>query len=153
MIGRDEEIDLLLRRWARAKSGDGQVVLVSGEPGIGKSRITGEFAERLQSEPHIRLRYYCSPYHQDSALHPFVDQLVWASGFTRDDPPAFRLDKLGVLLARATPTDAMWHSSRICCHCPYPNATRFRKSARSGRKSGRWTLWSVSSKVWLSCSQ
>ena len=106
LIGRDEEIDLLLRRWARAKSGDGQVVLVSGEPGIGKSRITGEFEARLQSEPHIRLRYYCSPYHQDSALHPFVDQLVWASGFTRDDPPASRLEKLGVLLARATPTDA-----------------------------------------------
>src|SRR5262249_40364712 len=103
LIGRDEEIDLLLRRWARAKSGDGQVVLVSGEPGIGKSRISAELEERVQPEPHIRLRYFCSPHHQDSALHPFVDQLVWASGFARDDPPASKLEKLRVLLARASP--------------------------------------------------
>ena len=71
LVGRDEEIDLLLRRWARAKAGDGQVVLVSGEPGIGKSRITAALAERLHAEPHLRLRYFCSPYHQDSALYPF----------------------------------------------------------------------------------
>jgi class 3 adenylate cyclase len=68
LVGRDEEIDLLLRRWARAKAGDGQVVLVSGEPGIGKSRIVAALAERLHDEPHLRLRYFCSPYHQDSAL-------------------------------------------------------------------------------------
>src|SRR6202023_2124496 len=88
-------------RWARAKSGDGQVVLVSGEPGIGKSRITAALEERLQTEPHIRLRYFCSPYHQDSALYPFIDQLGRASGFARDDPPASRLEKLEALLARA----------------------------------------------------
>src|SRR5271163_1358320 len=74
LIGRDEEIDLLLRRWTRAKAGDGQVVLISGEPGIGKSRITAALEECLQAEPHLRLRYFCSPYHQDSALYPFVDQ-------------------------------------------------------------------------------
>ena len=70
LVGRDEEIDLLLRRWARAKAGDGQVVLISGEPGIGKSRLTAALAERLHAEPHLRLRYFCSPYHQDSALYP-----------------------------------------------------------------------------------
>jgi class 3 adenylate cyclase len=68
LVGRDEEIDLLLRRWARAKAGDGQVVLISGEPGLRKSRITAALEERLHGEPHLRLRYFCSPYYQDSAL-------------------------------------------------------------------------------------
>jgi class 3 adenylate cyclase/predicted ATPase len=103
LIGRDEEIDLLLRRWARAKAGDGQVVLISGEPGIGKSRITAEMEQRLRIEPHLRLRYFCSPYYQDSALFPFIDQLGRASDFTSDDPPAVKLDKLEALLAGAAP--------------------------------------------------
>src|SRR5712691_9362477 len=105
LIGRDEEIDLLLRRWARAKAGDGQVVLVSGEPGLGKSRITAALEERLHAEPHLRLRYFCSPYHQDSALFPFIDQLGRASGFARDDPPVSKVEKLEALLARAAPPD------------------------------------------------
>jgi DNA-binding winged helix-turn-helix (wHTH) protein/predicted ATPase len=105
LIGRDEEIDLLLRRWARAKAGDGQIVLVSGEPGIGKSRIAAALEERLNAEPYLRLRYFCSPYHQDSALYPFIDQLNRAAGFARNDPPASRLEKLGVLLARAASPD------------------------------------------------
>ncbi|MBV8398650.1 MAG: AAA family ATPase [Acetobacteraceae bacterium] len=101
LVGRDEEIDLLVRRWARAKAGDGQVVLISGEPGIGKSRITAALEERLHNEPHIRLRYFCSPYRQDSALYPFVDQLSHAAGFAQDDPPADKLAKVEALLARA----------------------------------------------------
>jgi predicted ATPase len=105
LIGRDEEIELLLRRWARAKAGDGQVVLVSGEPGLGKSRIAAALEERLHAEPHLRLRYFCSPYYQDSALFPFVDQLGWASGFARDDMPAAKLEKLEALLARAAPPE------------------------------------------------
>jgi predicted ATPase len=105
LVGRDEEIDLLVRRWARAKAGDGQVVLVSGEPGIGKSRSTAALEERLYAEPHLRLRYFCSPYHQDSALFPFVDQLGRAAGFARDDMPVAKLDKLDALLARAAPPD------------------------------------------------
>jgi class 3 adenylate cyclase/predicted ATPase len=103
LVGRDEEIDLLLRRWARAKAGDGQIVLVSGEAGLGKSRITAALEERLHAEPHLRLRYFCSPYHQDSALFPFIDQLGRASGFTRDDPLASRLENLEAVLARAAP--------------------------------------------------
>jgi len=105
LVGREEEIDLLFRRWARAQTGDGQVVLISGEPGIGKSRITAELEGRLNAEPHIRLRYFCSPYHQDSALYPFIDQLGRASGFAADDPPAARLEKLEALLARTMPPD------------------------------------------------
>jgi predicted ATPase/class 3 adenylate cyclase len=101
LIGRDEEIDLLLRRWARAKAGDGQVVLISGEPGIGKSRITAELEERLRGEPHLHLRYFCSPYHQDSALFPFIEQLDRASGFASDEPASVKLDKLEALLAHA----------------------------------------------------
>jgi class 3 adenylate cyclase/predicted ATPase len=105
LVGREVEIDLLLRRWARAKSGDGQVVLVSGEPGIGKSRLTAELEGSLHAEPHIRLRYFCSPYHQDSALFPFIDQLGRASGFTHDDPLVAKLEKLEALVARAEPPE------------------------------------------------
>jgi class 3 adenylate cyclase/predicted ATPase len=105
LVGRDEEIDLLLRRCVRAKAGDGQIVLISGEPGIGKSRLTAALEERLHAEPHLRLRYFCSPYHQDSALFPFIDQLGRASGFARDDMPAVRLEKLETLLGRAAPPD------------------------------------------------
>ncbi len=103
LIGRDEEIDLLLRRWARAKAGNGEVVLIFGEAGLGKSRLTAEFAEHLESEPHLHLRYFCSPYHQDSALFPFVDQLGRAAGFAREDPPAVKLEKLEALVACAAP--------------------------------------------------
>jgi predicted ATPase len=105
LVGRDEEVDLMLRRWGRAKAGDGQVLLISGEPGIGKSRIAAALEERLHAEPHIRLRYFCSPYHQDSALFPFIDQIGRAAGFARDDPHAAKLEKLETLLARAAPPD------------------------------------------------
>jgi DNA-binding winged helix-turn-helix (wHTH) protein/predicted ATPase len=105
LVGRDEEMDLLVRRWARAKAGDGQIVLVSGEPGIGKSRLTAVLEERLHSESHLRLRYFCLPYHQDSALFPFIDQVGHAAGFARDDPPTTRLEKLEALLAPAAPSD------------------------------------------------
>ncbi|HJY50639.1 MAG TPA: AAA family ATPase, partial [Stellaceae bacterium] len=105
LVGRDEELDLVLRCWRQSKSGNGRVVLVSGEPGIGKSRLTAELGGRIASEPHTRLRYFCSPYHQDSALFPFVDQLSRAAGFARDDSPATKIEKLEALLALAAPPD------------------------------------------------
>jgi len=105
LVGREEEIDLLLSRWARVKAGAGQIVLISGEAGIGKSRITAAFEERLHAEPHLRLRYFCSPYHQNSALFPIIDQLSRAAGFARADPPAAKLAKVVALLARAAPSD------------------------------------------------
>jgi class 3 adenylate cyclase/predicted ATPase len=102
LVGREEEIALLLRRWEQARDGEGQVVLLSGEPGIGKSRIVREMRERLTAEPHFRLTHQCSPYHQASPLRPIVEHLERAAGFARNDPPKARVDKLESLLARGT---------------------------------------------------
>jgi class 3 adenylate cyclase len=90
LVGREEEIDLLIRRWEQAKRGDGFVVLISGEPGIGKSRIAHAVAERISAEPHTRLRYFCSPHHQDSALYPSIAQLERAA--MEYKPAGLRLD-------------------------------------------------------------
>jgi AAA ATPase domain/Adenylate and Guanylate cyclase catalytic domain len=98
LIGRDEELDLLLRRWAQAGDGDGRIVLLSAEPGIGKSRLTEALAERIGGKPHIRLRYFCSPHHQDSALYPIIVQLEHAVGFARDDAPPRKAEKLAALI-------------------------------------------------------
>jgi class 3 adenylate cyclase len=99
LVGRDEELDLLSRRWRQAKAGEGRVVLIAGEPGIGKSRLTAALAESIARERHIRLRYFSSPHHQESALYPFVTQLERAAGFARDDTPEARLGKLRALIA------------------------------------------------------
>jgi class 3 adenylate cyclase len=102
LVGRDEELDFLLRRWEQAKRGDGWVVLISGEPGIGKSRIAQTVVERISAEPHTRLRYFCSPLHEDSTLYPAITRLERAAGFQREDNPEQRLDKLEAVLAQGT---------------------------------------------------
>jgi class 3 adenylate cyclase/tetratricopeptide (TPR) repeat protein len=102
LVGRDEEFDLLRRRWWRAKSGEGQVVLLSGEAGIGKSRLTAALEEWLLREPHLRLRYFCSPQRTDSPLFPIIGQMERVAGLTRDDTPKEKLDKLDKLLARTS---------------------------------------------------
>ena len=101
LVGREEELDLLLRRWSKAKAGEGQAVLLSGEPGIGKSRLTAALLERLAAEPHTRLRYFCSPQHTDSALYPIISQMERAAKFTRDDTAQAKLDKLDAVLAQS----------------------------------------------------
>jgi class 3 adenylate cyclase/tetratricopeptide (TPR) repeat protein len=102
LIGRDEELELLLRRWLRTKTGEGQVALLSGEAGIGKSRLTAALLERLAGEPHTRLRYFCSPQHTDSAFHPIIGQMERAAGLAHDDTLQARLDKLDAMLAETS---------------------------------------------------
>ena len=99
LVGREEEMDLLQRRWAKAKAGAGQVVLISGEAGIGKSRLTAELLERIAAEPHTRLRYYSSPQHADSVLYPVISRIERAAVLTHNDTTQTKLDKLDTLLA------------------------------------------------------
>jgi len=105
LVGREEELELLLRRWQQAKAGEGRVVLLSGEPGIGKSRLTAAILEQLEEEKHTRLRYFRSPHHQNSALSPVIGQLEGAAGFTRDDDAETKRDKLVALLGPAAESD------------------------------------------------
>jgi predicted ATPase/class 3 adenylate cyclase len=123
LVGRDEELELLLRRWATAKTGDGQVVLIGGEAGIGKSRITAALLERLAGEPHTRLRYFCSPQHTHSALYPIIGQVERAAGLTRDDTLQARLDKLDTLLAQTSTSIA--DASLIAELLSLPNDGRY----------------------------
>jgi class 3 adenylate cyclase/predicted ATPase len=102
LVGREHELGILLERWAWAKDGEGQVVLLSGEPGIGKSRVVRALRERLGGEPYTPLSHYCSPYHANSALHPVIGLLERAARFERDEPPQERLSRLEAVLGRAS---------------------------------------------------
>ena len=101
LVGREEEVALLLRRWESAKAGEGQLVLLSGEPGIGKSRIVRALREAIEQEPHMRLRYQCSPFHTQSALNPVIEQCERAATFRMEDSVADKLDKVEALLRMA----------------------------------------------------
>jgi predicted ATPase/class 3 adenylate cyclase len=98
MVGRDEEVELLLRRWERAKGGAGQLVVLSGEGGIGKSRLVAALRQAIQAERHEELRYFCSPHHRDSSLYPIASQIERAAAFDRDAEPAVQLDRLDHLV-------------------------------------------------------
>jgi class 3 adenylate cyclase/tetratricopeptide (TPR) repeat protein len=104
-IARQEEIELLKRRWTQAKAGAGSIVLISSEPGIGKSRLTEVFRQKLASDPHTRLRYFCSPHYQDSALYPITTQLQRAADFEGGDSPEVKLSKLEVLVSAGAPAE------------------------------------------------
>lgn len=98
IVGRDQESALLLERWRQAEAGEGQMVLLTGEAGIGKSRIAEALIAALESRLHLNLRYQCSPYHTDSALWPTTRKLAFAAGIVPDDPAETHLDKLEALL-------------------------------------------------------
>jgi class 3 adenylate cyclase/predicted ATPase len=102
LLGREEDLELLVRRWEEAKRGEGRVVLLTGEPGIGKSRIARALRDRLRSDPHTPLNYFCSPHHQGSALYPFIIQLTRAADIDRDDSADVKLDKLHSLMAQSS---------------------------------------------------
>jgi class 3 adenylate cyclase len=102
LVGRDQELNLLLSRWSDALAGEGQVVLLSGEPGIGKSRLIQAFRDQIRGDDVTVLRYFCSPFYVHSALHPVLDQLERAAQLKKSDPPEVKLDKLEALLSQGT---------------------------------------------------
>ena len=133
LVGRGEELEFLLRRWERAKAGDGQGVLLSGEPGIGKSRITAALAERLYEQPGHYLRYFCAPHHQGTALHPVITHLEHAAGFAHDDPQAAKLEKLRQWLGRASRSFAATFAAPYRSAFPQPRPGGRALAARGRR--------------------
>ncbi len=124
LVGREHELGLLLDRWARAKSGEGLVVVLSGEAGIGKSRLVQALREAIGAEPHTRLRYQCSPYHANSALYPVIRQLEHAAGFALEDDADARLDKLEAMIAPSEGA-ARETASLLADLLSLPGATRY----------------------------
>jgi class 3 adenylate cyclase len=145
LVGREEEIELLLRRWSRSKSGEGQVVLLSGEAGIGKSRLTAVLLDRLATEAHTHLRYFCSPHHTDSAFYPIIGQLERAAGFAHDDTPQARLDKLDALLTQTSTTaqDAALFADMLSL----PNDGRYPALALSSEQRRQRTLEALTTQM------
>ena len=89
-VGREDEYEFVLRRWLKARQGQGQTVLLSGEAGVGKSRLALAFSERLKGERYLRIHCFCSPQHTNSALHPIIDHVERSAAFARDDPAGKR---------------------------------------------------------------
>jgi predicted ATPase/class 3 adenylate cyclase len=139
LIGRDEEIELLLRRWRHATQAEGCVVVLTGQPGIGKSHIAQALQERLQAEPHIRLRYFCSAHHTNSALYPFIGQLERAARFERSDAPAEKFAKLEALLAQSR-SDADYTFPLLASLLSLPPSDRYRLPDLSPQKRKEMTL-------------
>ena len=139
LVGREPEIALLLERWERAKEGDGQVVLLSGEPGIGKSRVVKELRDRLSDELYTRTSHYCSPYHTDSALYPVIGLFERAAGFDRADTADAKLDKLEALLAPSA-TDLQEATQLLAAVLGIPADHRYRPLALTPQRRKQRTL-------------
>ena len=138
LVGRAEEFELLLRRWQQVKSGEGRVVVLTGEPGIGKSRMTAALQGHLQLDPHARLRQFCSPHHQSTPLHPWIGQFESAAGLTRDDTAEEKLTKLEAVLAQSNaPPEEIGF---IAALLSIPNAARYPLPELSPQKRKENTL-------------
>ena len=145
LVGREEELELLSRRWSKAKGGEGQVVLLSGEPGIGKSRLTAALLERLAAEPHTRLRYFCSPQHTDSAFYPVIGQMERAAVITQDDALPTKLDKLDAVLAQTSTSKQ--DAALLAEMLSLPNDGRYPALDLSPEHRRQQTLQALSSQV------
>ena len=139
LVGREPEIALLLERWERAKEGDGQVVLLSGEPGIGKSRIVQELRDRLSDELYTRVSHYCSPYHTNSPLYPVIGLFERAAGFDRTDTAEAKLDKLEALLALSA-TDVQEATRLLAAVLAIPADHRYPPLALTPQRQKQRTL-------------
>jgi class 3 adenylate cyclase/predicted ATPase len=145
LVGREEELELLLRRWSKAKTSEGQVVLLSGEPGIGKSRLTAALLEQLTDEPHTRLRYFCSPQHTNSALYPIIGQMERAAGLAHGDSAQVKLDKLDALLG---PTSTSVHDLALLADMlSLPNDGRYATLDLSPEQRRQRTLQALVTRV------
>jgi class 3 adenylate cyclase len=145
LVGREEELELLLRRWSKAKTNEGQVVLLSGEAGIGKSRLTASLMERLVSEPHTRLRYFCSPQHTDSAFYPIISQMERAAALAHDDSAQVKLAKLDALLVQ---TSASKHDAALFAEMlSLPNDGRYPAIELTAEQRRKRTLEALVSQV------
>jgi class 3 adenylate cyclase/predicted ATPase len=145
LVGREEELEILVRRWSKAKSGEGQVVLLPGEAGIGKSRLTAALLERLATEPHARLRYFCSPQQTDSALYPIIRQMERTAGLAHGDSAQVKLDKLDALLAQTSTStqDAALFADMLSL----PNDGRYQSLDMTSEQRRQRTLEALESQV------
>ncbi|MBV9969040.1 MAG: winged helix-turn-helix domain-containing protein, partial [Xanthobacteraceae bacterium] len=138
LVGREEELFLLLRRWEQAKAGAGRAVLVMGEPGIGQSRLVRAVLDRLENEVLWRLRYFCSPHYRDSALHPVITRIEDAADFTRDDTAETKFAKLKTLLARSDASDEA--VALVASLLSLPVSEPYRLPETSPQRLREWTV-------------
>jgi class 3 adenylate cyclase len=146
LVGRDEELAMFERRWHQSKRGEGCVVLLSGEPGIGKSRLVQSLVERLAGKPHTRLRLFCSPHHQNSTLYPTITQLERAARFRREDSGDQRLDKLEAVLAQAI-NDLGEAAPLLAALLSLPSGERYPQLSLSPQKQKEKTLRALVSQI------